>query len=233
MPAIENHKIRKLLSQVSREAAVLEVGCGYCRKMRFMRQIGFNSLTGVERNEHLVRRAVADGYQVYTPSEFDNRFTKASFDVLLLSHIIEHFAYRDLQVFLEQYLAYLRDGGRLVVASPVMNPNFYDDFDHVRPYSHVGLLSVFGNRSSQVQTYSTYALRLQGMHYIRSAYQLKHCRALALRTRLYRVPRLLNQLLHFIYRISFRLIGRPSSWVGLFVKTTHHGETAERGRLGG
>ncbi len=210
--------ISRVLAGVDRSAAVLEVGCGYCQKLKFLQTIGFTNVVGVEKNEQIVKRNRTDGLPVLTVDEFEERYAGQAFDLILLSHIIEHFQYEDLKGFLEHYLGFLKDGGRLLIVSPVMNDCFYDDFDHVKSYSHHGILSVFGNNAAQVQFYSPYRLKLLDLRYVRLSYQLKYYRALTLRTPLYRLPRLVNQLLHLLYRISFRLFGRPVSWIGLFEK---------------
>ncbi|MCI0507939.1 MAG: methyltransferase domain-containing protein, partial [Gammaproteobacteria bacterium] len=177
-----------------------------------------SNITGVEKNELLVEQGKTKNHNVYTVAEFEDKFAHKTFDVPFLSHIIEHFQFQDLKDFLEHYLEYLKDQGHVLIASPVFNDNFYDDFDHVKPYTHLGILSVFGSNTSQVQFYSKHRLKLVDLRYVRNAFQLKFYRALALRTALYRFPRIINQLLHLVYRLSFRLIGRPIAWVGLFVK---------------
>lgn len=215
----ENRMIKTLLRDIDRNATVLEVGSGYGNKLRLLQDIGFGNVVGVEKNEALVEKARNDNLRILTIEEFEREFTEKQFDVLLLSHIIEHFQYQELKEFIEHYLAYLKDNGVLLVVTPIMNDSFYDDFDHVKPYSHLGILSVFGNDTGQVQFYSPYQLRLLDLRYVRLAYQIKYYRALTLRTALYRVPRMANQLLHLVYRVSCRLIGRPVAWVGLFEKT--------------
>ena len=57
------------------------------------------------------------------------------------------------------------------------------------------------------------------IYYLRLAYQLKFYRTLEMHTALYRIPRILNRLSHLVYRLSFRLIGQPKAWIGLFRKT--------------
>ena len=220
MASLENKTIKILLKDVNRNSSILEVGSGYGQKTEFLHSIGFNNVTGVEKNEALVDQAKAKNFSVYTLDEFEKSCSGKEYDVLFLSHIIEHFQYHDLKEFLEHYLDYLKDDGRLLIATPVLNDNFYDDFDHVKPYTHLSILSVFGGQKSQVQFYSRHQLKLIDLHYVRIAYRLKFYRALALRTAWYRIPRITNQLLHFIYRLSFRSIGQPIAWVGLFEKTS-------------
>jgi SAM-dependent methyltransferase len=218
MPTYENLMIQKLLTGINKDSRILEVGCGYCQKTEFLNSVGYRNIVGVEKNEELVKKSREKSFEVYTIEEFESQFADQKFDVLFLSHIIEHFQYNDLKEFLEHYFSFLKDDGYLLVATPVMNENFYDDFDHVKSYSHVGLLSVFGERESQIQFYGSTGLRLINLYYIRNAFELKNYRALALRTPLYRFPRICNQLLHLVYRLSFRIIGRSIAWVGLFSK---------------
>jgi SAM-dependent methyltransferase len=220
MASLENRIIKNLLKNIDRNASILEVGCGYCQKTEFLKSIGFNNITGVEKNKKLVEQAKDRNFNVHTLEDFENTYKEKKFDVLFLSHIIEHFQYQDLKQFLEHYLEYLKENGYLLIATPVLNDNFYDDFDHVKPYTHLSILSVFGAHGSQVQFYSRHQVKLLDLNYIRIAYRLKFYRALALRTSWYRIPRIINQLLHLIYRVSFRSIGQPIAWVGLFEKTS-------------
>lgn len=220
MASLENKVIKNLLKDIDKNASILEVGSGYCQKTEFLNSIGFNNITGVEINKTLVEQAKIKNFNVYTLEDFENICKGKKFDVLFLSHIIEHFQYQDLKQFLEQYLEYLKENGYLLIATPVLNDNFYDDFDHVKPYTHLSILSVFGAHGSQVQFYSKHQIKLLDLNYIRIAYRLKFYRALALRTSWYRIPRIANQLLHLIYRVSFRTIGQPIAWVGLFQKTS-------------
>ena len=55
---------------------------------------------------------------------------------------------------MDGYLDRLKVGGHLVIATPLMSNNFYDDFDHVRPYQSLGILMVFGGGAAQVQYYA-------------------------------------------------------------------------------
>ena len=158
------------------------------------------------------------GLNVVAVDSFDMEQNKERYDVLVMSHIIEHFQYQDLIQFMESYLGCLKHGGLLLIATPLMNPSFYDDFDHVKPYTHTGILSIFGGKATQVQYHSQHTLKLIDLYYLRLAYQLKFYRTLEMHTLLYRVPRTINRLFHLIYRLSFRLIGQPKAWIGLFRK---------------
>lgn len=216
MASHEERTIQKILARMDHNNTVLDIGCGLGNKMRFLQELGFTDLTGVEKNEKLVQRCVENGLKVYTPEQFTSECNGKQYDVLLFSHIIEHFQYQDLKVFLENYFRYLKPGGYVLFITPVLNADFFDDFDHVKPYGTRGLVQVFGNLETQVQFYANHRLALIDIRYVKLAFALKYFRALTLRTSFYMFPRLINRLLHLVYRLSFRTVGRTVSWVGLF-----------------
>jgi SAM-dependent methyltransferase len=219
MASFESIKIGKILEgNISKDARILDVGCGYGSKLKQLRDLGYTNVEGVEINQTVVDIVRNEGFNVMSVNEYDLDGHKEKYDLLLMSHIIEHFQYHDLIDFMEQYLSCLKPGGLLLIATPLMNPSFYDDFDHVKPYTHISILSVFGSNITQVQFHSKARLELVNLIYIRLAYQLKFYRALSMETWLYRIPRTINRLLHLIYRLSFRMISQPKVWIGLFRK---------------
>lgn len=217
MPSLEIQKIASLVEDnVPKTAAILDIGCGHGSKLALLKQHGFTGALGVDINPALVEHAVGEGLNAITLDEFDEQHSDLEFDLIIMSHIIEHFQYQDLIVFMEKYIGRLKKGGLLLIITPCMNPAFYDDFDHVKPYTHIGILDIFGKDKHQVQYHADINLELLDLYYFRIAYQLKFYRALALRTALYKIPGTINRLLHLLYRLSFRTIGRPVSWIGLF-----------------
>jgi len=221
MASYESRKIGKLLAKhIDKDASILDVGCGYGDKLDELTSLGYRNCSGVEINPVLVEGARKRGFEVKSVEQFDMEQEREAYDVLVMSHIIEHFQYQDLIPFMESYLECLKPGGLLLIATPVMNPSFYDDFDHVKPYTHIGILSVFGGRATQVQYHSNTTLELVDIYYLRLAYQLKFYRSLEMHDWLYRIPRTLNRLSHLVYRLSFRMFGQPKAWIGLFRKTS-------------
>ena len=58
--------------------------------------------------------------------------------------------------------AELEIGGQLIVATPLMSDSFYEDFDHIKPYSASSILSVFGGSNTQTSSkVSSWALLLR------------------------------------------------------------------------
>jgi SAM-dependent methyltransferase len=198
-----------------REGKVLDIGCGLGRNLRILRARGIDAI-GIEVNPEIVKVGVANGLPCQTVTEFagDTR----TFDVLLMSHIIEHFQPRDLLEFIDGYLDRLRVGGGLVIATPLMSNNFFDDFDHVRPYQPLGLQMVFGGTGAQVQYYARNRLVLRDVWFRRSPWRMNYCRARHVFGAMTRVLQVFDLLAVLAFKLSFGLFGRTDGWVGRFEK---------------
>jgi SAM-dependent methyltransferase len=197
---------------------ILDVGCGYGRNLRSMIDAGFRPL-GVDINPGIVAANRANGLDCVVAG--DLAADAEPFDVLLMSHVIEHFAPGELKEFIDSHLDRLRVGGHLIIATPMMTRHFYDDFDHVKPYHAEGIGMVFGDeQNAQTQYYSRNKLALRDIWFRTGYYKLRFTRLryspspLAVRT---------LQLLDFssalAWRLSFRKIGFLSGWVGVFERT--------------
>ncbi len=194
---------------------ILDVGCGYGRNVRLLRDAGFDVL-GVEVNEQIVRANREAGLACIGVDEFAR--TQEEFDLLLMSHVIEHFAPAALVPFMDSYLDRLAPGGALVIATPLLGPFFYDDFDHVKPYHPIGLMMVFGEGEAQVQYYARNRLALEDVWVRRSPLRLGHGRGRYVgswRARARQVGDFAGALL---FRATGGLIGTADGWVGLFRK---------------
>jgi SAM-dependent methyltransferase len=212
----EEAKIKKVLGPLNRDLSILDVGCGFGKKYQLLESMGFSRIIGVEKNPALVRTNVEEGRNVLSPEEFSLQYKGSEFDLILMSQIIEHFQWDELLAFLEIYLGYLKDNGYLLIASPVYNVAFYDDFDHVKPYSPYSIQYFYGARG-QVQIHPKDSLELVNLYFTRSQFRLVYFRSFRKRGAL-TVPRLANFLLALLFKLSFRVIGKTIVWIGLFRK---------------
>jgi SAM-dependent methyltransferase len=194
---------------------ILDVGCGYGRNLRLLRDAGFDVL-GVEVNEQIVRANRETGLPCISVDEFAR--TPEDFDLLLMSHVIEHFAPAALVPFMDSYLDRLVPGGALVIATPLLGPFFYDDFDHVKPYHPIGLMMVFGEGEAQVQYYARNRLALEDVWVRRSPLRLGHGRGRYIGSWRPRARQIGDFAGALLFRATGGLIGTADGWVGLFRK---------------
>jgi 2-polyprenyl-3-methyl-5-hydroxy-6-metoxy-1,4-benzoquinol methylase len=195
---------------------VLDVGCGFGRFLDQMRDAGLDA-TGVDINPQIVAANRKAGLRCLSADEFVA--SRDLYDVLLMAHVIEHFAPRELLQFMDSYLDRLRPGGRLIIATPLLSDYFYDDFDHIRPYQVAGIQMVFGEGTAQVQYYSRNKLALRDLWFRRSAARVSHSRARYLPGRWGLVIASLDLAAAAVFLLSGRRIGKANGWVGVFEKT--------------
>ncbi len=206
--------IRSLLA--NRDGSVLDVGCGYGRYLKLLQNSGYDVL-GVEENENIISDNHEHGLNCMSVKEFCQTDTK--FDLILMSHIIEHFPPGSLKNFIDDYLDRLNVGGYLIIATPLMSQYFYDDFDHVKPYQPIGIMMVFGRDNAQVQYYSRNQLELKDIWFRKSFFRFSHVRSRykgrGIAVRLYQVFHLLSASVLYLSRGR---IGKVDGWIGVFEK---------------
>ncbi|GAA3935255.1 class I SAM-dependent methyltransferase [Hymenobacter algoricola] len=105
---------------LSKEAAILEVGCSGGPLQQRLRNEGYSNLTGIDLSESAI--ALAQQRQIPNVQLMDGArldFTDASFDVVVASDVLEHI--EDEQQALREWLRVLRPGGQLLVFVPAFN----------------------------------------------------------------------------------------------------------------
>lgn len=197
------------LAQLPKDAKVVEIGCGKGRNLRFFDEAGYRC-EGVEINPVLVEEVRREGYVCGSPEEFAARGER--YDMMVFSHIVEHFAPEALLSFLDGYLDYLRPGGFMLVATPMMTGGFYNDFDHVRPYGPVGFAQVFCEGDAQIQYYARNRFRKVMVGYRRGPGNGYFSGVAGVRSVFVTV------LGWLAYGASLGVCGVCSGWVGLYEK---------------
>ena len=208
--------IRFIRAAISRTGMrILDVGCGYGRNLRALRDAGLEA-TGVEINPTIVATNRRADLICVTEDEFKR--TTGEFDIVLMSHVIEHFAPRDLMVFMDAYLDRLKPGGTLVIATPLMSKYFYDDFDHVKPYQPAGLMMVFGAGSAQVQYYARNRLKLVDLRFRRAPLRISYARSRYVRTPARFALMAADLACGAAFFLTAGIVGSTDGWIGVFEK---------------
>jgi SAM-dependent methyltransferase len=94
---------------------LLDIGCGAGRQMALMGTLGW-AVEGVDFDPQAVAAAQGRGLAVRLGSLEAQRYPDASFDAVILSHVIEHV--HEPQLLLREIARILKPGGRLVVLTP-------------------------------------------------------------------------------------------------------------------
>ncbi len=106
---------------------VLDLGCGIGRNLASLDGVG------IDHNPDSIAVARERGLTAFTPDEFaaSPLSRSASFDSLLLAHVVEHLAATDAEKLIADYLPNLKQEGRVVFITP-QKLGYASDPTHVR-----------------------------------------------------------------------------------------------------
>lgn len=139
---------RELLGSVRFVAArseqrLLDVGCGNGSYLELMRLLGWDG-TGVDTDPTAVAAAVKAGFDVRLGTLFDAKFADGYFNVVTLSHVIEHV--HDPVSLLAECRRVLAPGGELVVMTPNLESAVHRRFGcnwlHLDPPRHLVIFTI-------------------------------------------------------------------------------------------
>ena len=137
----------------------LDVGCGLGRNL-----MNLENGVGVDHNADAVSIARSRGLTAYTTDEWQGSGAAihASFDSMLLAHVLEHVSQKGSDDMIAAYLPYLRPNGKLVLICP-QEKGFPTDPTHIRWVNDAELRAT-GNRNgfSEIRNYSCPFPRFMG-----------------------------------------------------------------------
>lgn len=134
---------------------VLDVGCGVGRMLAWA---GPGSV-GLDHNPHSVAAARARGLRAYVADEFPASAdaVPASFDTLVLGHVLEHLTGEQAVALLRTYLPFVRPGGRVLVITP-QEAGYRSDATHVRFLDTDAVTTILGSVGVRVEQARSFPL---------------------------------------------------------------------------
>jgi SAM-dependent methyltransferase len=133
-----------------RPGRFLEVGCGIGRNLFNAR--GFAEGLGVDHNPTSVALARARGLDAMTAADFlvSDRARPASFDTLLLSHLLEHLSRAEALALLRADLPFVRPGGQVILVTP-QERGFASDPTHLHFFDLAGCAGLLAEAGVTVE----------------------------------------------------------------------------------
>lgn len=199
-------------SLIPASAKVLDYGCGLGRYLIPLHSRHVD-VVGVDYNKDIVEKIKASGGVAYGVDDF--WLGSSKFDMIILSHIIEHMTPVEVFNLLDKLCDRLNPSGSLIIATPVLYDEFYDDYDHVKPYTHKAITTLFSDYMQQ-------AVKPKGRlvcNYVwfrRWPYDLQW--RPGQRRLVSAAKTVINCVSFILYFVTFGFYGRVTGWVGVFSK---------------
>ena len=131
-----------------KEAAILDIGCGYGNFLYFLQSEGYTETRGIDLNPQQLEVARSLGVrnvQCCEGKEFLGN-SAGQFDFISAIDVLEHVPKDQVLEFLDLVHAALRPGGRFLCQVPNLaafyRPVFYMDFSHETPFTASSLKQV-------------------------------------------------------------------------------------------
>ena len=110
-----------LVTNFDKEKKILDLGCGYGNFLYFTHFLGYKNVTGVDisTEEIAICRDNFSEYNLIQDDIFEYlEKTQDTFDVIYLSHVLEHVPKERLDSLLQNFKKILNDGGVIIIVIP-------------------------------------------------------------------------------------------------------------------
>jgi SAM-dependent methyltransferase len=217
--SLEYERVRRVVRDFAKDrptpVRVLDFGCGHGKYLSCFSSLGCHT-TGVDSNAAYVAEASRQGHIAVSPEAF---FSAAPllYDVIFMSHLIEHLAPTDLTTLIPRLCDMLATGGRLIIVTPTVGERFYHDFTHVRPYLPQSIRHAFGQIGSPISFGETDLIELVDIYFFKDPYRTRSWRSFYVGKGPKRaLTRVLNASFDAIWRVTGGRCGVISSWLGVY-----------------
>jgi hypothetical protein len=174
-------------------------------------------VVGVDSNPAYVAEAESKGVRAHSPEAFFGT-DGTGFDVIFLSHVVEHLTPEALVDLVPRLCARLAPGGWLMIVTPTPGERFYHDFSHVRPYLPQSIRHAFGQVGAPISFGESRLIELVDIHFFRDPFRPRTWRSFYFGSRPARMlVSVLNAISETAWRLSGGRIGVVASWLGIYV----------------
>lgn len=127
----------------SRDAEILDLGCGHGALIHFARSAGYSNIVGVDRSPEQVAEAHRLGIEGVREGDLMTTLVElpdASQDVIIAFDVIEHFTREELLPFVDEVRRVLKPGGKWLIHTPNGESPFfgrirYGDITHEQAFT--------------------------------------------------------------------------------------------------
>lgn len=220
---LEYEYMEKVIKLRFANSSVLDLGCGLGEYMELFNKFNCHTI-GVDINPEQLSTLHKKGYNVCLP-DYVPKNTK--YDILFMSHVIEHMSSQDMVAFFRQWLPYMKKEGRLIVITPLGGHRFWYDFTHVRPYYPQSLWMLWGGWSRPGSDKLEQILELESIAFFNDPFKIRHGGTLG--AAYYSkatnggggkynnfIVKAINAILECGWRVTNGKFGCCSSWLGIY-----------------
>lgn len=210
-----------------RGKSLLDVGCGQGRYLHLLK--GYcTRIKGIDANPDQVENLRNEGFDVSLPGEL----LQQKYDILLMSHIVEHLSAQELVTFIDKYLPLLEDDGYLIILTPLPGIRFWHDYTHIRPYTPQSFGMLFGIIGAPAAFRSRKKMNLEEIHFFRDSWRIRNNKhyfpfqtgSESISTKIFRnLVFAINVVFAQIYVSSHGRAGTLASWMGIYRNTNSEG----------
>ena len=136
------------LSKMSSCNNILDIGCGIGNFISLNKK----KIIGIDGNNNSVMECRKKGFDVIQADILEYNFDGKNFDGVHCSHLIEHLSPTDAHKLLVIIDSILEIGGILIIRTPLLTKNFFNDFSHIKPYNPEAILHYLNENTGYQKT---------------------------------------------------------------------------------
>ena len=174
-PHPDREKVWRAISEylqafIAPSSAVMDVGAGYCD---FINQIQAREKYAIDVNPDVSRWCRPGVTFIHAQQIEAIDLPPQSIDAVMVSNLLEHLSPEQCSALLDRFDELLTADGKIIAIQPnyfYCYKRYWDDFTHVRAFSHVGLRDLLLSRGYKILTVEKRFLPFSFKSYLPKSY---------------------------------------------------------------